>query len=503
MCFRDGLALENLGQRSESQMQVHQAPRDLESQMEWNDVLHTGCERCNMDTIFDMPVASQTGESLKYGTVDHQGIERHENQDHPPHKHRHSLDKSSLDAHQSNDDFHRRLSLDEVDTTHFPESYLDRMNGIELDRMNDARDSMFPLDKRWPFLLRVPVNVFGISMGIGSQSMVWKALATERSMQFLHVPSTVGTIFWVMGIVVLIVASVIYALKLFFWPKAVYREFVHPVRSNFFFGPLLSALFLLLGAPTLVNNDDRMSTLVGAFVICVPILLIEVHFYGHWLMGGHNRRLSVIANPTTEIAVIGNFVGATAFAKAGWHELGLFFFSFGLLHQIVVFLTIYMRLPSNTPLGSQLHPVLFLFVAPPSTAATTWIAINGSEDSFSKILTFIGLFLYLLLVSRANHLVRGVRFSLAWWAYTFPMAAAALAVMAYATATQGLFAKILAAALSFLSSATVTFVFVFTIARTWSGHLFPNDEVVGVCLTPDPTVRNEVSHFSNPCPATN
>ena len=73
-----------------------------------------------------------------------------------------------------------------------------------------------------------------------------------------------------------------------------------------------------------------------------------------------------------------------------------------LLHQTVVFLTIYMRLPSNTVLHTQLHPVLFLFVAPPSTAATAWIEINGGTDQFSKFLTFVGLFLYLLLVSNSN-----------------------------------------------------------------------------------------------------
>lgn len=93
------------------------------------------------------------------------------------------------------------------------------------------------------------------------------------------------------------------------------------------------------------------------------------------------------------------------------------------------------------------------------------------------------------------------RFSLAWWAYTFPMGAAALAAMAYASANHSVFANMLAAGLAFVSSATVMFVFVFTVARTVTGHLFPNDEVVGVCLTPDPTVRNQVSHFSNPCSA--
>ncbi|KAG0626899.1 hypothetical protein M758_2G160100 [Ceratodon purpureus] len=462
---------------------------------------HGRCAGCNVDITLDMTYASQKLENMDRTVVRPGNIPRvHEEL--PTHTHRHSqgTKAGSLDMDGS-EDFHRRLSLDEVDPSQFPETYCDRMSGIELDKMKDARDSMFPLDKRWPFLLRMPATIFGITMGISSQSIVWKGLATQTSMEFLHLPAIVGTVLWIIGIVMLVVTSVAYSLKVYFWPKAVYREFVHPIRSNFLVQPFLSALFLLLGAPKLVNNGDQTSIIICAFIFSVPVLFIEVHFYGHWLMGGHNRRLSAVVNPTTQISVIGNFIAATAFAVGGWNDLALFLFSAGLLHQLVVFLTIYMRLPSNAPLVSQLHPVLFLFVAPPCTAATSWFAISGEVDYFAKILTFIGLFLYLLLASRANHLVRGVRFSLAWWAYTFPMGAAALAAMTYASANHCLFAKVLAAGLSFISSATVMFVSVYTVARTFTGHLFPNDEVVGVCLTPDPSVRNEISNFSNPISA--
>lgn len=81
----------------------------------------------------------------------------------------------------------------------------------------------------------------------------------------------------------------------------------------------------------------------------------------------------------------------------------------------------------------------------------------------------------------------------------FPMSAAALATMACASGSRGVFAKVpLAVGLSFLSSVTAMFVEVFTVARSFSGELFPNDEVVGGCLTPNPPVRNEASHLSNP-----
>lgn len=78
---------------------------------------------------------------------------------------------------------------------------------------------MFPLDKRWPFLLRLPANIFGVPMGIGSQSIVWKTLATHMPIRIIHVPATIGAVIWVAGIVVLVVASILYGLKACYWPK--------------------------------------------------------------------------------------------------------------------------------------------------------------------------------------------------------------------------------------------------------------------------------------------
>ena len=57
----------------------------------------------------------------------------------------------------------------------------------------------------------------------------------------------------------------------------------------------------------------------------VPILATKIHFYGHWLMGGQHSQLSAPAKfPTTQILVIGNFIGALAFAIAGWKDLDVF-----------------------------------------------------------------------------------------------------------------------------------------------------------------------------------
>lgn len=53
----------------------------------------------------------------------------------------------------------------------------------------------------------------------------------------------------------------------------------------------------------------------------------------------------------------------------------------------------------------------------------------GELDTFARILYFSGLFLTMLLFSQARCFLK-LRFSLSWWAYSFPLAAISIASMA-------------------------------------------------------------------------
>uniref|UniRef100_A0A7S2TFC2 Uncharacterized protein n=1 Tax=Lotharella oceanica TaxID=641309 RepID=A0A7S2TFC2_9EUKA len=56
----------------------------------------------------------------------------------------------------------------------------------------------------------------------------------------------------------LVMISIIYTLKAFYWWGAVLRELHHPFRIHYFFGPLLGIINLCNGAPYEVL--DRVST---------------------------------------------------------------------------------------------------------------------------------------------------------------------------------------------------------------------------------------------------
>ncbi|KAL9225355.1 hypothetical protein vseg_001292 [Gypsophila vaccaria] len=371
--------------------------------------------------------------------------------------------------------------------------YFDALEGPELDTLRPSEKLMLPDDKSWPFLLRFPVSAFGICLGVSSQAILWKTLATSPSTTFLHVSPIVNLVLWVISVALVIVVTIIYGLKLTFYFEAVRREYYHPIRVNFFFAPFIALLFLLLGIPPSVATNLHQSVW---YVFMTPFLCLELKIYGQWMSGGQ-RRLSRVANPSNHLSVVGNFVGALLGASMGLKEGPLFFFAVGLAHYTVLFVTLYQRLPTNETLPKELHPVFFLFVAAPSVASMAWAKIQGSFDYGARIAYFIALFLYFSLAVRINFF-RGIRFSLAWWAYTFPMTGAAIATIRYSNEVTNHVTQTLAIILCAVSTLTVTALLVTTLLQAFVfRNLFPNDISIAISDRPPRPHKKWFNHLRN------
>lgn len=75
----------------------------------------------------------------------------------------------------------------------------------------------------------------------------------------------------------------------------------------------------------------------------------------------------------------------------------------------------------------------------------------------------------------------GFKFSLAWWAYTFPMTGASIATIAYAAEVRNPLTQALSVVLSGVSTITVTSLLVTTVLYAFVfKKLFPNDDLIGV-----------------------
>jgi len=352
--------------------------------------------------------------------------------------------------------------------------YFDALEGPELDTLKPSEISGLPEDLEWPFLLRFPISSFGICLGVGSQAMLWKTLSTSEPMAFLRISPIVNLVLWIIALVLTTLVFTTYGLKCIFYYEAVKREYYHPVRVNFFFAPWIACLFLALGMPPSIV--EILHPCVW-YIFMSPILCLELKIYGQWMSGGQ-RRLSKVANPSNHLSIVGNFVGALLGASMGLKEGPIFFFAIGLAHYIVLFVTLYQRLPTNESLPKELHPVFFLFVAAPSVACTAWAKICGDFDYGSRIAYFIAIFLYFSLVVRVNFFW-GFKFSLAWWAYTFPMTGASIATIAYAAEVRNPLTQALSVVLSGVSTITVTSLLVTTVLYAFVlKKLIPNDDLI-------------------------
>ncbi|KAJ8498338.1 hypothetical protein OPV22_008890 [Ensete ventricosum] len=308
---------------------------------------------------------------------------------------------------------------------------------------------------------------FRISLSLCGQALLWKTLSElstdSRAIRLVVrlLPSATYVLLWSVALAVLVALCFLYALRCFLRFRCVKAEFSHHVGVNYLFAPWISWLLLLQSTPAFLHPDAALYRVLW-WVFSVPILILDVKIYGQWFTEG-KKFLSMVANPTSQITVIGNLVGARAAARMGWEEIATCMFSLGMAHYLVLFVTLYQRFVGCNSLPAMLRPVFFLFIAAPSMASLAWDSISGSFGTGSKMLFFLSLFLFASLVSRPALFKRSMRrFNVAWWAYSFPLTVLALAATEYAQEVEGGVSNALMLVLAVLSVLVTVALIVFT-----------------------------------------
>ncbi|GJN38277.1 hypothetical protein PR202_gb27305 [Eleusine coracana subsp. coracana] len=334
-------------------------------------------------------------------------------------------------------------------------------------------------------LSRFHAGYFRISLALSGQALLWRRLRDRHSSETeLLLPSVAFLLLWSLALLSLLVLCSLYAARCILRFPAVQAEFRHHVAMNYLFAPWISWLLLLQSAPCFPIFPNIISSLLLC-AFSLPILALDVKIYGQWFTRG-KKFLSMVANPASHITVIANLVTARAAAKMGWHEPAVAIFAVGAAHYLVLFVTLYQRFLGSDSLPAVLRPVFFLFFAAPSMASLAWEAISSSPASSSssssssfgtgcKMLFFLSLFLFASLVCRPTLFKRAMRrFSVAWWAYSFPLTALALAAAEYAHNVRQPAANVLMLALAVLSVLVTLALMLFTALRT--NDLLPHDD---------------------------
>ncbi|GAV73216.1 C4dic_mal_tran domain-containing protein, partial [Cephalotus follicularis] len=319
-------------------------------------------------------------------------------------------------------------------------------------------------------LTRLHAGYFGVTLSLGVQALLLKILSEPdgRSQNVWHVfhelSSTAFFLLWILALLTTLALSILYILRCFFHFHLVKAEFLHHIGGNYLYAPWISWLIVLQSAPTMIANSVPCMDLCWVFAL--PIVVLDVKIYGQWFTT-EKRFLSVTANPTSQISVLANLVCARAAADMGWKESAVCMFSLGMVHYVVLFITLYQRLSGGNSFPAMLRPAFFLFFAAPSIASVACNSISGNFDTCSKMFFFLSLFLFTSLVCRPALFKKSMRkFNVAWWAYSFALTFLALASAEYAKEVKGHIASGLMILLSALSVLVFLCLMLLTAANT-------------------------------------
>ncbi|XP_010418202.1 PREDICTED: S-type anion channel SLAH4 [Camelina sativa] len=311
---------------------------------------------------------------------------------------------------------------------------------------------------------------FRISLSLCSQALLWKIMVHSHT----ELPSMVYYLLWYLALTTQVSLCFLYAFKCVFLFDLVKEEFVHYIGVNYLYAPSISFFLLLQSAPMIDPHNVLYQTLFWIFA--VPVLTLDTKLYGQWFTT-EKRFLSIMANPASQVSVIANLVAARGAAEMGWKECALCLFSLGMVHYLVIFVTLYQRLPGGNNFPTTLRPVFFLFFAAPATASLAWNTICGTFDTIAKMLFFLSLFIFVSLVCRPNLLKKSIkRFNVAWWAYSFPLTFLALDSVQYAQEVNDHVASILMFIISSIS--VLIFLGVMLLTAANSKRLLRRDPVL-------------------------
>ncbi|MCX7898396.1 MAG: SLAC1 anion channel family protein, partial [Rhodocyclaceae bacterium] len=273
-------------------------------------------------------------------------------------------------------------------------------------------------------LKNMPVSWFATIMGLSGCALAWR-----RAELLWQLPYGLSLPLQYIAAALFLFLSAFYLAKWMRYPEQARAEIHHPVKLAFL--PTISISLVLLSTVFLPTAPTLSFWLWACgsfahFMLTLAVMNIWLHHAPHPILQ---------LNPAWFIPIVGNILVPIAGVAHGLQEISWFFFAYGLFFWPVLSALLFYRLIFHEPLPERLLPTLFIFIAPPAVGFISWHTLHGgSVDAFGRILYGVALFFALLLFSQAARFVR-LRFFLSGWAYSFPLAALALASMIMAENT--------------------------------------------------------------------
>lgn len=299
-------------------------------------------------------------------------------------------------------------------------------------------------------------------------------IAAERAEEMFALSFRFSIVVLALSAILFVVLTAAYGAKVIRFRQSVAEELDHPVTLSLF--PTFSISLILLSIAMLPFSGR------GSLVLCIVgtalHLALTLLVLSRWI--NHTAFDIQHSNPSWFIPVVGNILVPIAGIPHGFREISWFFFSVGLLFWVVLLTIVVYRVIFYPPLPERLVPTFFILIAPPSVGFISYFKLTGSLDVFGRILFYAAMFFMALLLSLFRKFV-GIRFFLSWWAYSFPIAAFAIASMLMYRQVQNVFFLVLSMVMLTLLPAVIMMLTCKTLAAVGDKRICVADSVEPVC----------------------
>lgn len=271
-----------------------------------------------------------------------------------------------------------------------------------------------------PRLARLPFSIFAVIMGLAGLT-----IATEKMEHHLHSSQIVSHTMTAIVVFLFTALALLQILRLARHPQAILAEWRHPVRISFF---PAAAIGLLLLSAALIPHHQNLSFILWATGAVLQFVLAFM-VINTWINATHFEPHHV--NPAWFIPAVGNVIVPIAGVFHGYVEVSWFFFAFGMTFWVVLLAIVMNRLFFHHPLHEHMVPTLCILIAPPAAGFLAYTKLVGEVDSFAHILYYAAL-VFSIIVALQIKTFRRLKFTLSWWAYSFPLAAITIATIVMA-----------------------------------------------------------------------
>lgn len=311
-------------------------------------------------------------------------------------------------------------------------------------------------------LAYLPASLFGSVMGLTGLSVVWATMHAH-----FGAPSWIAHLLAVIAIAAFVVLAIAYAIKVATSPAAVANEVNHPIAVNMFATFWVSLLLL----PLVIAPYSQMAAAVVWMFGAAGMMVFALYIVSRWLSRQHQMAHAAPAWILPVVGLLDMPLAVPLLDIPYTPALMLIGTAIGFFFAIPLFTLVFSRLVFEAPMPAALEPSLMILIAPFAVGMSTYVAVTGKMDLFARALYVLTLFMVLVLVGRLRHLPQCCPFRVAWWAVSFPLAAAAIAALKFALAEPAPFTNGIAFALVALATSVIGWLLVRTLCGVARGEL--------------------------------